>query len=111
MRGRQRLAALSGRLLLARPQTGRLAQRLDAAAARLAGAWQRSAQGKSAELSRLAASLTQLNPDAVLARGYSMVTDDAGRIVRDSSTLEPNDRIAVFFQTGRANATVTSTSK
>lgn len=111
MRGRQRLAALSGRLLLARPQIGRLAQRLDAAGARLAGAWQRSAQGKSAELSRLAASLTQLNPDAVLARGYSMVTDDAGRIVRDSSTLEPNDRIAVFFQTGRANATVTSTSK
>ena len=110
-RGRQRLAALSGRLLLARPQTGRLAQRLDAAGSRLAGAWQRNALSKSSELARLSACLTQLNPDAVLARGYSMVTDNDGRIVRDSSTLEPNDRIAVFFQTGRANATVTSTSK
>ena len=110
-RGRQRLAALSGRLLLARPQTGHLAQRLDALGSRLAGAWQRTLHLQSAELARLAASLTQLNPDAVLARGYSMVTDDAGRIVRDSSTLEPNDRIAVLFHTGRANATVTSTSK
>ena len=110
-RGRQRLAALSGRLLLARPQTGHLAQRLDALGSRLAGAWQRTLHQQSAELARLAASLTQLNPDAVLARGYSMVTDDAGRIVRDSSTLEPNDRIAVLFHTGRANATVTSTSK
>ena len=110
-RGRQRLAALSGRLLLARPQTGHLAQRLDALGSRMAGAWQRTLHQQSAELARLAASLTQLNPDAVLARGYSMVTDDAGRIVRDSSTLEPNDRIAVLFHTGRANATVTSTSK
>ena len=110
-RGRQRLAALSGRLLLARPLTGHLAQRLDALGSRLAGAWQRTLHQQSAELARLAASLTQLNPDAVLARGYSMVTDDAGRIVRDSSTLEPNDRIAVLFHTGRANATVTSTSK
>ena len=111
-RGRQRLAALSGRLLLlARPQTGRLAQRLDALGSRMAGAWQRTLHQQSAELARLSASLTQLNPDAVLARGYSMVTDDAGRIVRDSSTLEPNDRIAVLFHTGRANATVTSTSK
>jgi exodeoxyribonuclease VII large subunit len=110
-RGRQRLAALSGRLLLARPQTGRLAQRLDALGSRMAGAWQRPLHQQSAELARLAASLTQLNPAAVLARGYSMVTDDAGRIVRDSSTLEPNDRIAVLFHTGRANATVTSTSK
>ena len=110
-RGRQRLAALSGRLLLARPLTGHLAQRLDALGSRLAGAWQRTLHQQSAELARLAASLTQLNPDAVLARGYSMVTDDAGRIVRDSSTLEPNDRIAVLFHTGRAHATVTSTSK
>ena len=110
-RGRQRLAALSGRLLLARPQTGRLAQRLDALGSRLASAWQRAALSRSAELARLSASLTQLNPDAVLARGYSMVTDAAGRIIRDSSTLEPNDRIAVFFQTGRADATVTSVSK
>ena len=110
-RGRLRLEALNRRLLLARPQPGRLAQRLDAQGSKLAGAWQRALHVKSADLTRLAASLTGLNPDAVLARGYSMVTDEAGRIVRDSSALEPNDRIAVLFHTGRANATVTSTSK
>ena len=110
-RGRQRLAALNRRLLVARPQPGRLAQRLDAQGAKLASAWQRTVRRHSADLSRLAASLSGLDPDAVLARGYSLVTDDAGRIVRDSSVLEPNDRITVLFHTGRANATVTSTSK
>ena len=110
-RGRQRLATLSRRLLLARPQPSRLEQRLDALGSRLASAWQNTLHSKSADLTRIAASLTQLNPDAVLARGYSMVTDEAGRIVCDSSALEPNDRIAVLFHTGRAHATVTSTSK
>jgi len=110
-RGRQQLAALSRRLLLARPQSSRLALPLDALGSRLASAWQHALHGKATDLTRIAASLTQLNPDAVLARGYSMVTDEAGRIVCDSRALEPNDRIAVFFHTGRANATVTSTSK
>lgn len=110
-RGHQRLETLNRQLLLARPQPGRLAQRLDAQGSRLASAWQRALHSKSAALTRLAASLTGLNPDAVLARGYSLVTDEAGRIVRDSSALEPNDRIAVLFHTGRANATVTSISK
>ncbi|MBS1227424.1 MAG: exodeoxyribonuclease large subunit [Proteobacteria bacterium] len=110
-RGRQQLDALNRRLLLARPQTGRLAQRLAAQGARLAGVWQRAMHGRSDDLTRLAASLTQLNPDAVLARGYSMVTNEAGRIVCDSSALEPNDRIAVLFHTGRANATITSVNK
>jgi len=110
-RGRQQLDALNRRLLLARPQTGRLTQRLDAQGSRLAGVWQRAMHGRSADLTRLAAGLTQLNPDAVLARGYSMVTNEAGRIVCDSSALEPNDRIAVLFHPGRAHATVTSVTK
>lgn len=62
-------------------------------------------------LTRLAASLTHLNPEAVLARGYSIVTDDAGKILRDSNTLEPNDQIMVSFHRGRAEARVTATSK
>jgi exonuclease VII large subunit len=42
----------------------------------------------------------------VLARGYSIVCDDAGRIVTDSTTLEPSQRIAVSFHRGRALARV-----
>ena len=68
-------------------------------------------RSKSADLFRIASSLNHLNPDAVLERGYSIVTDAAGRILRDSRSLEPNDRIAVSFHVGRAEATVPSVTR
>ena len=109
-RGRNALASLSRRLLLARPDTGRIARRLEALAPRLHGEWQKNLMDKSGDLARLAASLSHLNPDAVLARGYSIVTDGKGTILRDSRSLEPNDRITVSFHSGRAEAAVTSVS-
>ena len=109
-RGRNALAGLSRRLLLARPETARSARRLDALAPRLHGEWQKVLLNKSGALARLAASLAHLNPKAVLARGYSIVTDASGTILRDSRSLEPNNRIAVSFHSGRVEATVSSVS-
>jgi exodeoxyribonuclease VII large subunit len=106
-RGRSSLASLTRRLLLARPDTTRYARRLDALAPKLRSEWQQTLHQTSARLARLDASLTHLNPNAVLARGYSMVTDSQGKIVRDSRSLEPNSRIAVHLHRGRLDATVT----
>ena len=75
---------------------------------RLHGQWRTNLHAKSTDLARLAASLTLLNPDAILARGFSIVTDKAGSILRDSRNLEPNDHIVVSFRSGRVEATVTS---
>ena len=110
-RGRNAIASLGRRLLLARPDTGRLARRLETLAPRLSSEWQRTLSSKAADISRLSASLTHLNPNAVLERGYSIVTDADGKILRDSQSLEPNDNITVCFHTGRAEATVTLVSK
>lgn len=110
-RGRNALASLTRRLLLARPDTMRHVRRLGTLTPKLHRQWQQTLGNKSTDLARIAASLTHLNPDAVLARGYSIVTDDAGRILRDSQSLEPNDRIAVCFHSGRADATVTSVTR
>lgn len=110
-RGRNALASLTGRLLLSRPDTSRLARRLEALTPKLHNEWQNTLRSKSADLFRIASSLNHLNPDAVLERGYSIVTDAAGRILRDSRSLEPNDRIAVSFHVGRAEATVTSVTR
>jgi exodeoxyribonuclease VII large subunit len=110
-RGRNLLASLSNRLLLVRPDTARHALRLEALAPKLRSTWHHSLNAKASDLSRLAASLIHLNPEAVLSRGYSIVTDASGTILRDSCTLEPNDRIAVNFHSGRVEATVTSTSQ
>jgi exodeoxyribonuclease VII large subunit len=107
-RGRSALASLTRRLLLARPDTARHSRRLDALAPKLHAEWKKTLHEKSADLARLAASLAHLNPDAVLARGFSVVTDGQGKIVRDSKSLEPNSRIAVHLHRGRLDATVIS---
>jgi exodeoxyribonuclease VII large subunit len=57
-------------------------------------------------LSRLQSSLAHLNPEGVLARGYSIVQNDQGTIVRDALTLRPADRLHVRFHRGRADAEV-----
>lgn len=103
---RRRTATLAQRLLLARPETTRTARHVDALAARLASASHATLARQAATLARLSASLTHLNPAAVLARGFSIVTDDAGRIVRDSRSLEPSQRITVSFHRGQADARI-----
>ena len=108
-RRRQALGALGQRLTVARPQTERAARRLDALAHRLDAAGRQALDERRANLARFAAALAHLNPQAVLERGYSLVTDEHGVIVRDSRTLEPNARIAVCFRHGRAEATVVAT--
>ena len=107
-RGRSALDGLSRRLLLARPDTNWLARRLEAIAPKLHSEWQKNISNKYGDLARIGSSLTHLNPNAVLARGYSIVTDAAGNILRESRLLELNDQITVCFNRGRAEAKITS---
>ena len=108
-RGRRTLADLSHRLLLARPECSTLARRLATLPIRLDTAWQQRQSHRAAALTRLSDSLEHLNPQTVLGRGYSIVSDGQGNIVRDSRTLEPNDVLLVSFHSGHAQAQVTST--
>lgn len=57
----------------------------------------------------LANNLQHLNPQATLARGYSIVRDANGHIVRKSATLHPGDALALDFAEGSAAAQVTAT--
>lgn len=107
-RERTRLAEARRRLQLARPNLVERSHRCATLRLRLALLAQNGLGARTARLAQLADALAHLNPDAVLTRGYSIVMDAAGAIVRDSAALEPNDGIAVFFHRGRATATVTS---
>lgn len=109
-RKRRALADLTQRLLLARPRTAETARRLEALPSRLDAAWQRHLATHRGQLTRLADSLAHLNPKAVLARGYSILTDADGRIVRDSRQLEPNQSVAVSLHSGRLEARIESLS-
>ncbi|EXI75754.1 MAG TPA: exodeoxyribonuclease VII large subunit [Candidatus Accumulibacter phosphatis] len=100
------LSDLGHRLQRQRPAVAEQTIHLQSMASRLERAERRTLDDKAGDLSRLAAGLSHLNPRAVLARGYSIVSNRHGEIVDASSALEPGEEIAVFFHRGRADARV-----
>jgi exodeoxyribonuclease VII large subunit len=58
----------------------------------------------------MASRLSALSPLATMERGYSVVTTETGATVRNASQVFSGDPIRIYFHTGAAQATVTSTS-
>ncbi len=61
-----------------------------------------------ARLEPLAAELQQLSPLRVLDRGYAIVNDEHGRILKDAAAAPRESTIGVRLAKGRLKATVTS---
>jgi exodeoxyribonuclease VII large subunit len=59
-------------------------------------------------LSAISASLTLINPLAILARGYSVTKDSEGKIVNSVDMLSVNDEIKITFSDGEIDAMVIS---
>jgi exodeoxyribonuclease VII large subunit len=68
----------------------------------LSGAMQQRLRVLKVKTEGLGAALSHLNPEATLARGYSIVRDGAGNIVSDSSQLRAGDEIRLRFGNGAA---------
>ncbi|HXE39722.1 MAG TPA: exodeoxyribonuclease VII large subunit, partial [Azonexus sp.] len=104
--GRLRLDSLRQRLSAARPRPEKLGEGLSHLHFRLNNRvfWQISQQ--AAKLNTLERSLNQLDPTAVLARGYALAIGPDGRVVRDAATLTPGDTLKLDFARGSAQATV-----
>jgi exodeoxyribonuclease VII large subunit len=74
---------------------------------RLAG-WARPyVAARRAALARLAGKLDSLSPLAVLGRGYALVFDGSGRLVRDAGEVSVGDALRIRVQTGALAARVT----
>ena len=101
---RQRL-----RLAVTRPRFAAARQALRHFGQRLGAAIRRSQEQRRARLAALQFHLAHLSPQEVLARGYSIVRDASGRIIRSSAQLAPGRAIDIRFAVGSANATVTRT--
>jgi len=82
-----------------RRQIGDIGERLDRAARALIGAQRQ-------RLDALFTGLRQLNPDAVLTRGYSIVRNAEGHIVRSAAGLKSGDALAVQLGEGGVDVTV-----
>jgi exodeoxyribonuclease VII large subunit len=66
--------------------------------------------GARLRVSAVASRLSALSPLATMARGYSVVADAKGKTVKNVSQVSSGDAIRIYFHSGRAEATVTSTS-
>lgn len=64
---------------------------------------------RAAAIDSLSSQLAQLNPQAVLERGYSIVRTPAGTLVNDSRQVQPGDGIAITLAQGVLEAEVRHT--
>jgi exodeoxyribonuclease VII large subunit len=89
-----------------RPDFAAHATRQQSLARRLVNAAAHRVETLRAEVRSLAAQLVQLNPNAVLERGYSIVETSTGTIIRDSAQLKRDDEVKLTFARGWAQARV-----
>ncbi|MDD3530674.1 MAG: exodeoxyribonuclease VII large subunit [Gallionellaceae bacterium] len=105
-RQRGELARLTARLAARAPAVDRhLAGNADLQR-RLRHALATDLARRTAAVAAQADHLAHLNPQAVLGRGYSIVRDGAGRIVRDSRQVAPGEAIAITLAHGGLAAEV-----
>lgn len=100
------LLAVGHRLAGARPRPAGLADRLLQQGRQLAGQMNWLLSRQQMKLNTLGNGLKQLDPHAVLKRGYALVTDAEGRAVRDASALRRGSTLNIDFARGSAQATV-----
>jgi exodeoxyribonuclease VII large subunit len=80
---------------------------LEGRAARLADLARQHVAARRGALGRVTGKLDSLSPLAVLSRGYALVWDDGGRLVRDPAEVEVGDPLRVRVQGGTMAARVT----
>jgi exodeoxyribonuclease VII large subunit len=103
-----RLAAAAGGLR--GPDLALRDARLGAAARALAAAMRGRLDAHSQRVAHVGTSLELVSPSAVLARGYAIVTDADGAIVRRAATLAAGEPVSVTLGEGGFDARVTATS-
>ncbi len=95
-----RLAALRARAATARPRVAALRARVDAARAAMRNASNAALSADGSRTTALARALSHLDPHAVLGRGYSIVRDASGVLVRSAAGATIGQRLAVTLAQG-----------
>jgi exodeoxyribonuclease VII large subunit len=103
------LRDLARRLRSAAPDVAAARQRPLALSHRLQAVQRHRLATLAQRLGHLAAQLQHLDPRRVLERGYSIVSDTTGGVIRDGSRLTAGQRLLITFARGRADVDVRST--
>lgn len=109
-RTEQQLHGFGLRLSRSRPDPRRQEANLERLAHRLETALHSRLQHHQGTLERLAASLSALNPEATLARGYSIVRDGSGAVVASAEQLQAGASVHLQFALGSASGHIDSVS-
>jgi exodeoxyribonuclease VII large subunit len=93
----------------ARRRLAAIRQRLQAQVANLAAATHTRLLQSRGALDRQTASLEALSPVAILNRGYALVFDAKGQLVKDAARLKSGDEVSARLARGRVRARITAT--
>ena len=104
----QALADRHLRLFRMRPDIPAVRQRLEQKGPQLRQAMTARLARQRDRLARSAGALPALSPAATLQRGYSIVRDADGVIVRDAARLSAGDPLTLRFARGEASAKITA---
>jgi exodeoxyribonuclease VII large subunit len=96
---------LSPRSLQAELRHGR--SQLAPLAARLRSSVALGLADRRAALNQEGKLLVSLSYKSVLARGFAVIKDDEGNLVRERADLQPGQTVAIEFTDGQASATIT----
>jgi exodeoxyribonuclease VII large subunit len=110
-RSRLQSAASSSAMANPRHAVTMLYERLEARRSALDNGVKNALAEKKAKLAVSAERLRAIGPKEVLRRGYSIVTDEKGRILSGVSSMASGQRIGVIMNGGRAEATVTKVER
>lgn len=100
--GQSRLAQLRTRLQAKSPDTGLWQLRLEAAQRRLLEGMGRHVEQQKRTLRSMEAQLELLNPQRTLERGYAILSDHKGKLIRSSKDLHANSLLSVRLADGAA---------
>jgi len=93
----------------ARRRLASVRQQLEAQLANLTATTRRRLLQSRSTLERQTASLEALSPVAILNRGYALVFDAKGQLVKDAGRLKAGEEVSARLAQGRVRARVTAT--
>lgn len=109
-RHRERLNRAALTLRHCVPRTERHGGYLGLLAQRLHAALRVQQQRRLNAIENMTAALAHLNPEATLARGFSIVKDAAGQVVTDVASLHPGQTVKLHLARGEAAASILGTA-
>ena len=109
MRRRWETVAAAVRHYDARRRLAGMRVELESESAAIIAAMRNQLLQNKVRLDRMARALDMLSPLAILARGYALVFDSAGQLVKDSAQVASGDEIRARLAHGEIQATVKKT--